>query len=34
MVEQERMEKRVASREYFSDSDGDGDLDGDGEFDH
>ena len=34
MVEQERLEKRVASREYFSDSDGDGDLDGDGEFDH
>ena len=34
MVEAERMEKRVASREYFSDSDGDGDLDGDGEIDH
>lgn len=32
LVEQERMEKRVSSREYFSD--GDGDLDGDGEIDH
>ena len=32
LVEQERMEKRVSSREFFTD--GDGDLDGDGEFDH
>lgn len=32
LVEQERMEKRVSSREFFSD--GDGDLDGDGEIDH
>ena len=32
LVEQERMEKRVSSREFFSD--GDGDLDGDGELDH
>ena len=32
MVEAERMEKRVSSREFFSDSDGD--LDGDGELDH
>ena len=32
LVEAERMEKRVSSREFFSDSDGD--LDGDGEFDH
>ena len=31
-VEAERMQKRVASREYFSDADGD--LDGDGEIDH
>ena len=32
LVEQERMEKRVSSREFFSDSDGD--LDDDGEIDH
>lgn len=32
MVEAERMEKRVSSREFFSDSDGD--LDDDGEIDH
>ena len=32
LVEQERMEKRVSSREFFSDSDGD--LDDDGELDH
>ena len=32
LVEQERMEKRVSSREFFSD--GDGDLDDDGELDH
>lgn len=32
LVEAERMEKRVSSREFFSDSDGD--LDGDGELDH
>ncbi|MBR5537816.1 MAG: PH domain-containing protein [Clostridia bacterium] len=32
MVEAERMEKRVSSREFFSDSDGD--LDDDGELDH
>ena len=34
LVEQERMEKRVSSREFFSDGDVDGDLDGDGESDH
>ena len=32
LVEAERMEKRVSSREFFSDSDGD--LDDDGEIDH
>ena len=32
LVEAERMEKRVSSREFFSDSDGD--LDDDGELDH
>ena len=32
LVEAERMEKRVSSREFFSDSDGD--LDDDGEMDH
>lgn len=32
LVETERMEKRVSSREFFSDSDGD--LDDDGELDH
>ena len=32
LIEQERMEKRVSSREFFSDSDGD--LDDDGEIDH
>ena len=32
LVEQERMEKRVSSREFFSDNDGD--LDDDGELDH
>ena len=32
LVEAERMEKRVCSREAFSDSDGD--LDDDGELDH
>ena len=32
LVEQERMEKRVSSREFFSDSDGD--ADDDGELDH
>ena len=32
LVEAERMEKRVSSREFFSDSDGD--LDADGELDH
>ena len=32
LVEAERMEKRVSSREFFSDNDGD--LDDDGELDH
>ena len=32
LVEAERMEKRVSSREFFSDSDGD--LDDDGDLDH
>ena len=32
LVEAERMEKRVSSREFFSDSDGD--LDDDSEIDH
>ena len=32
LVEAERMEKRVSSREFFSDSDGD--LDDDGDHDH
>lgn len=32
LVETERMAKRVASREFFSD--GDGDTDGDGDADH
>ena len=32
LVEAERMEKRVSSREFFSDSDGD--LDDEGELDH
>ena len=32
LVEAERMEKRVSSREFFSDSDGD--ADDDGELDH
>ena len=32
LVEAERMEMRVSSREFFSDSDGD--LDDDGELDH
>ena len=32
LVEAERMEKHVSSREFFSDSDGD--LDDDGELDH
>ena len=32
LVEAERMEKRVSSREFFSDSDGD--LDNDGDHDH
>jgi uncharacterized membrane protein YdbT with pleckstrin-like domain len=32
LVEAERMEKRVSSREFFSDSDGD--VDDDGELDH
>ena len=32
LVEAERMEERVSSREFFSDSDGD--LDDDGELDH
>ena len=32
LVEAERMEKRVSSREFFSDTDGD--LDDDGEIDH
>ena len=32
LIEAERMEKRVSSREFFSDSDGD--LDDDGELDH
>ena len=32
LVEAERMEKRVSSREFFSDSDGD--LDDDAELDH
>ena len=32
LVEAERMEKRVSSREFFSDTDGD--LDDDGDLDH
>ena len=32
LVEAERMEKRVSSREFFTDDDGD--MDGDGELDH
>ena len=32
LVEAERMEKRVSSREFFSDNDGD--LDDDGDLDH